>query len=74
MVEHIRVKLVFLVVKKKIIDLSLSRNCSEGNGGGNRHISRNTVNLLGKLTDVYIPVSNFLVEPYIGWINPASKT
>ncbi len=32
-------------------------------------INRAKVNVLGKLTNVYIPVSNFLVEPYIGWID-----
>ncbi len=28
-----------------------------------------SINVLGKLTEVYIPVSNFLVQPYIGLID-----
>jgi len=36
-------------------------------------IERHKVNLLGKLTNVYIPVSNFLVEPYVGWIEAPNQ-
>lgn len=31
----------------------------------------NQVEVLGKLTDVYIPVSNFLVHPYVGYLQMA---
>lgn len=31
-------------------------------------IPANTIQVLGKLTDLYIPPSNFLVSPYIGFI------
>ena len=31
-------------------------------------INHNTVSVLGALTSVYIPVSNFLVQPFIGTI------
>ena len=27
------------------------------------------VNILGKLSELYIPVSNFIIHPYIGWIS-----
>ncbi|MCH7396353.1 CoA pyrophosphatase [Belliella sp. DSM 107340] len=31
-------------------------------------VRQNNVNLLGKLSDLYIPPSNFLVSPYIGFV------
>jgi 8-oxo-dGTP pyrophosphatase MutT (NUDIX family) len=31
-------------------------------------VEMNKVNLLGKLTDLYIPVSNFLVYPFVGFM------
>jgi len=33
-------------------------------------IEPNQINVLGKLTDVYIPVSKFLVHPYVGFHEP----
>ena len=32
-------------------------------------VDRNDITILGKLSNIYIPVSNFQVEPYIGYIN-----
>ena len=32
-------------------------------------ISSDTLEVIGKLSDIYIPPSNFLVEPYIGYID-----
>ncbi len=32
-------------------------------------INPDKVKLIGKLTDLYIPVSNFLVKPYVGYTN-----
>ncbi|MBC8173605.1 MAG: CoA pyrophosphatase [Chitinophagales bacterium] len=31
-------------------------------------VKKETIRLLGKLSDVYIPPSNFFVFPYIGWV------
>jgi len=31
------------------------------------------IEILGKLTPLYIPVSNFLVTPYIGWVKDVPK-
>ena len=31
-------------------------------------IAPKEVNMLGALTELYIPVSNFLVHPYVGWM------
>jgi len=31
-------------------------------------VPNNFINVLGKLTEVYIPISNFLVQPYVGII------
>jgi 8-oxo-dGTP pyrophosphatase MutT (NUDIX family) len=36
-------------------------------------INPNQINVLGKLTDVYIPVSNFLVHPYVGYHDSSPK-
>lgn len=30
-------------------------------------IAPETINLIGKMTDLYIPVSNFQVHPFLGW-------
>lgn len=32
-------------------------------------VRRESVTVLGKLTDVYIPISNFLVHPYVGYLS-----
>lgn len=32
-------------------------------------IEKDAIEVVGKLSDVYIPVSNFLVHPYLGWMN-----
>ena len=32
-------------------------------------INPQTVNIIGKMTDLYIPVSNFHVHPFLGWTN-----
>lgn len=40
------------------------RECEEEIG-----VDQNKVEILGKLTDVYIPPSNMLVHPYIGYID-----
>ena len=34
-------------------------------------IDRNTIEVLGPLTDIYIPVSNYEVQPFIGLLNKA---
>lgn len=31
------------------------------------------IQILGKLSELYIPVSNFLIHPYIGWISKEPK-
>ncbi len=36
-------------------------------------LNRNGIEVLGKLTDVYIPVSNFLVAPYLAWTQNVSN-
>lgn len=42
-------------------------------------IDASAVEILGKLTQIYIPVSNFIVEPFVGWwhspaeFNPDAK-
>ncbi|CAG5078231.1 NUDIX hydrolase [Parvicella tangerina] len=40
------------------------RECEEEIG-----VDQNRINLLGKLTDVYIPPSNILVNPFVGFID-----
>ncbi len=32
-------------------------------------IDRNSIEVLGQLTDLYIPVSNFLVSPFVGFVD-----
>ncbi len=34
-------------------------------------VSPNVVNMLGALTELYIPVSNYLVHPFVGWMDHA---
>lgn len=36
-------------------------------------VAPDQVNLLGKLTDLYIPVSNFLVKPFVGFTEDTPK-
>lgn len=40
------------------------RECEEEIG-----VDRKNINLLGKLTDVYIPPSNILVNPFVGYVD-----
>lgn len=36
-------------------------------------VDRNQITLLGKLTDLYIPPSNFMVSPYLGYVENVPK-
>jgi 8-oxo-dGTP pyrophosphatase MutT (NUDIX family) len=36
-------------------------------------IQKSEINVIGKLTDVYIPVSNFLVHPYLGCLKSTPR-
>src|SRR5690606_7847625 len=43
-------------------DITALRECEEEIG-----VSRELITVLGKLTEIYIPPSNFMVHPYIGY-------
>ena len=37
-------------------------------------VDQNSIRILGNLTDVYIPVSNYLVHPYVGFVEQKPET
>ncbi|MBN4072599.1 CoA pyrophosphatase [Crocinitomix catalasitica] len=50
------------------VDTAL-RECREEIGVG-----QNSIQIIGQLTNVFIPVSNFLVHPFVGFVNEKPET